>query len=377
MIPTPSDTTLAALHRAIAAEGDATRRAELRLLAARALRQLGAFQATREALETARAEAPEHPQIQRSLGLELFRMGQIAEGLTLYDQGRWQLESHTKYRRPFSAPYWKGEALKGRRLLLWAEQGIGDQIMQARILSGLLAEGAAITLEADPRLFPLLGPLAARITCVPQTVPASPALQNARFDWQSSLFSAWRFVENPTAAGQYLHADPVLTRRYRNAWAKMGPALNVGLSWHSRAEATGALRSITPEALAPLTARPNTQFHSLQYGQPDFTAFSQAFGAPLLSDPSVDPLASLTEQAAQIAALDLVITIDNATAHLAGALGVKTWLLLPKGSEWWWGTRLFETALYPSIRLFRASDFGQWGTALWRLAEEFRAYQTP
>ena len=376
MIPTPSDTTLAALHRAIAAEGDPIRRAELRLLAARALRQLGAFQATREALETARIEASDHSQIQRSLGLELFRTGQVTEGLTLYDQGRWQLESHGKYRRPFSAPYWKGEALKGRRLLLWAEQGIGDQIMQARILPRLLAEGAAITLEADPRLFPLLGPLAAQITCVPQTCPANTALQKAQFDWQSSLFSAWRFVETPTEGGQCLHADPALTGRYRSAWAKMGSALNVGLSWHSRAEATGALRSIPPEALAPLAARPDTRFHSLQYGQPDLTAFSQAFGAPLLSDPSVDPLASLTRQAAQIAALDLVITIDNATAHLAGALGVKTWLLLPKGSEWRWGTRLFETALYPSVRLFRASDFGQWGTALWRLAEEFRTYQT-
>ena len=105
MIPTPSDTTLAALHRAIAAEGDPIRRAQLRLLAARALRQLGAFQATREALETARIEASDHSQIQRSLGLELFRMGQVTEGLTLYDQGRWQLESHAKYRRPFSAPY--------------------------------------------------------------------------------------------------------------------------------------------------------------------------------------------------------------------------------------------------------------------------------
>ena len=118
MIPVPSDTTLTALHRAIAAEGDATRRAELLLLAARALRQLGAFQAARDALETARIEAPDHPHIQRSLGLELFRIGQVSEGLTLYDQGRWQLESHAKYRRPFSAPYWKGGTVKGRRLLL-------------------------------------------------------------------------------------------------------------------------------------------------------------------------------------------------------------------------------------------------------------------
>ena len=372
MIPAADDRTLAALSRLIADTADPLARAEARILAARALRQLGQFGHARAALETALTEAPDHPQVQRSLGLERFRAGDVAGGLALYDAGRWRLDSHARYRRPFAAPVWRGEALAGKRLLVWAEQGIGDQIMQARALAPLVAAGAQVTLEADPRLFPLLGTGRGRIACVAQTETPDPALLAGRFDYQTSMLSAWRYLPEPMAGAVCLTADPALVARYRAAWAAMGQARNIGLSWHSRNAVTGAARSLDPALLHPLGRMPGLRLHSLQYGAPDLAGIGRSIGAPVLADPAVDPLAALDRQAAQIAALDLVVTIDNATAHLAGALGVPVWVLLPKGSEWRWGTHPLRSPLYPTARLFRASDHGQWGGALWALFQALR-----
>ncbi len=377
MIPTPTDTTLASLARLIAGQKDPVARAEARILAARSLRQLGCFGHARAALEAALEDAPDNANVQRSLGLERFRAGDVAGGLSLYDAGRWRLDSHARFRRPFTAPYWAGESLRGKRALIWAEQGIGDQIMQARILPRLLEMGAQVTLEADPRLFALLGDLRPRLRCAPQLVPAHPKLVAERFDFQSSMFSAWRFVPDPMQGADWMTADAPRSAAYRAAWARMGRARNIGLSWASRNATSGAARTLDLALLQPLGDLPGLRFHSLQYGAVDLKAESARLGAPIIADGNVDPLQALDGQAAQIAALDLVITIDNATAHLAGSLGVPTWLLLPKGSEWRWGTHPTQTRLYPGMRLFRASDHGQWGGALWKLFQALKAWRVP
>lgn len=332
------------------------------------------FAAARRTLEDGLSNAPDNPQIQRSLGLELFRGGEIAKGLSLYDSGRWRLKSFDKYKRTYPFPFWQGQPVKGRRMLLWAEQGIGDQIMQMRTVPALLAQGAQITVEADPRLEPLLGGWGKQVKFVPQMVDLSKDLRNGAFDAQSSLLSAWRWLDGPLANGDCLSADPALRRAYRSAWDGLGPALNVGLSWRSGNAATGALRSIDLNELRPLTLRKGVRFHNLQYGETDPAAISQAFGAPLMTDPASDPLTDLTRQAAQIAELDLVITIDNATAHLAGALGKPVWILIPKASEWRWGSLAKPQKLYPGQRLFRASDSADWSAALWSLFDAFERW---
>ena len=351
-------------------DASAQDRSEIAILLARKLRAAGLFAEARQVLEDALRQMPNTPKLQRSLGLERFRDGDIVGGLALYDKGRWRLESFDKYRRPFPAPMWQGEPLAGKRLLVWAEQGIGDQAMQARVLGGLVGQGARITLESDIRLHPLLK-LRERIDCVQQFDTPAPELSQRDFDFQTSMLSAWRYVENPLSGAVALQADAGLARRYRSAWSGMGDKRNVGLSWFSKAAASGAERSIDPALLRPLTKMGAVRLHSLQYGKTDLKAISQAIGAPVLHDSQCDPLAELTRQAAQIAALDLVITIDNATAHLAGALGTPCWMLLPKASEWRWGTPERPLPLYPSVRLFQAGDTGDWSAALWAMFTAF------
>lgn len=375
IIPTPTDATLANLARLIADQTNPTARAKTRILAARSPRQLGCFGHARTALEAALQDAPGNPHVQRALGLEQFRAGDVTGGLTLHDAGRCRLDSHARYRRPFTALYWKGKDLRGKRLLVWAEQGIGDQILQARILPRLLDMGAQLVLEAHPRLFPFLSHLRGKMRLATRTVTPLPKLMAEPFDLQSSLFSAWRFVPDPMRDAAWITPDAARRERYRKTWAQMGPSCNIGLSWFSRNKATGAERSLDLALLQPLAAMPGRRCHSQHYGAVDLVAESARPGAALLAGEGIDPLQALDGQAAQIAALDLVITIDNATAHLAGSLGVPTWLLLPKGSEWRWGTHPTRAPLYPGLRLFRASDHGQWGGALWKLFSAMEAWR--
>ncbi|MGR3435798.1 MAG: hypothetical protein ACU0CO_13065 [Shimia sp.] len=362
---------IAALTRALVG-ATGTRRVECLVLLARRLRDCGLWARQRAALEQARALDPDHPSVQHAWGLLRLREGDWAEGLAAYDAGRWRLDSFETIRRPFAFPEWAGEDLAGRRMLLWAEQGIGDQVMQARAIDRLRAMGARLTVEADPRLFPLLRPGREDVAFVPQTVPVHPDLAGRDFDSHGSMLSAWAHLEAPTDGARCLTPDAGLRAAYGRAWAGMpggAERLNVGLSWRSRAGWRGAERSVDLPLLAPLTDNPALRFHALQYEAGDPTENARALGAPLYSDPQVDAMADLTRLAAQIAALDLVITIDNSTAHLAGALGVPCWVLVPRNCDWRWGTGGEKTALYPGMRLFRSDQVGSWASALLPLYE--------
>lgn len=355
----------------LATETAPVRRSEIRILMARTMRQRGMFAAARNVLREALEETPKNPLVERSLGLELFRAGEIRTGLELYDSGRWQLPSFEKYQRAYPFPTWAGEDPAGRHILLWAEQGIGDQIMQMRAVVALLKAGARVTVEADPRLEEFLTALSPDIAFLPQMVEMDEGIVASDIDFQISMLSAWRFLDDPLAHGDWIRADRRLTARYRAAWRKLGKGMNVGLSWQSSAATSGAVRSVPLEELRPLTLCRPACFHNLQYGEVDIAAAGRAFGAPLLTDPACDPLRDLRRQAAQIAALDLVITVDNATAHLAGALGKPVWILLPKESDWRWGSLAKPCRLYPGQRLFRANDADDWSAPLWALFEAF------
>ena len=199
-----------------------------------------------------------------------------------------------------------------------------------------------------------------------QTVTLPQDLVDGNFDYQGSLFSAWRWVELAQPQPAYLKPDPGMVQRFRKAWAEQGWKLNVGISWRSRSAASGSARTLSTDALAALVQNPAITFHSLQYGvdATEIAALSSSVGRPIYMDSGGDPLANLDRQAAQIAALDLVVSIDNATVHLAGAVGTTCWVMLPGGADWRWGPQGETTPLYESLRLFRSRQSGIWGPLL-------------
>lgn len=156
----------------------------------------------------------------------------------------------------------------------------------------------------------------------------------------------------------FLQADPAAIAAYRSRIAARAAGRPcIGLSWRSGNRQYGTLKSLTLHDLAPLLRRQDLCWVDLQYGDTaDERAGLEAQGLSLWRDPAVDPLGDLDAAAAQYAALDLVITISNTAAHLAGSLGCATWLLLPApghGLLWYWGLERSDSPVYPGLRCFR------------------------
>jgi ADP-heptose:LPS heptosyltransferase len=196
------------------------------------------------------------------------------------------------------------------------------------------------------------------------------------FDHQSSLLSAWRW----TALGEelnvvqkpYLQADRTLVRTFRDSWKQRGFKINVGISWQSAAKVRGPLKSVSPHLLKALVSNENVTFHCLQYDcdQQEINNLSREFGRRIEIDADTDLRNDIDRLAAQIRALNLVISIDNSTVHIAGAVGTPCWVMLPVSSDWRWGTSS-ETTLYSGMRLYRQKSSGKWSDVLTKVVLDF------
>jgi ADP-heptose:LPS heptosyltransferase len=150
-----------------------------------------------------------------------------------------------------------------------------------------------------------------------------------------------------------------------------GARLRVGIAWHTKADQAQG-RRIDLQQLEPLLRTPDVRFVSVQYGdhRAEIAALKERCGVDILADPSVDQMKDLDGFAAQLAALDLVVTIDNSAAHFAGALGVPCWVLLPSLPEWRWQLDRPDSIWWPSLRLYRQSRRGDWSGPVARLAAD-------
>jgi len=148
---------------------------------------------------------------------------------------------------------------------------------------------------------------------------------------------------------------------FRSRYAHPAGTLLIGLTWHTNNRKTGRQRSIDLSLLAPLFERSDIRWISLQYGDHEILQNQAATAhAPILIDRSVNQFSDIDLFAAKVAAMDLVITIDNSTAHMAGALGVPTWVLLPFVPDWRWLLARADSPWYPTLRLFRQPGRGDW-----------------
>jgi tetratricopeptide (TPR) repeat protein len=304
---------------------------------------------------------PGYAEARFSASLAQLSKGDFASGWRNYES-RWQSKEHDTPMRAYPQPLWTGEKLASGRLLIWGEQGVGDEIMFAGLIPDVVRTGNRCVLDCDARLKPLF---ARSFPGIDVVSGCSGELDIEAHLPSGSLPSLFRAAEAVFAAttSPYLIADPVHRDRFRTRYAD-GRRL-AGLAWHTRNRKTGRNRSIDLSLFGPLFARSDIAWVSLQYG--DHNALAEqaaAAGAPLLIDRSVDQFADLDIFAAQIAAMDLVVTIDNSTAHLAGALGVPVWLLLPFSPDWRWLQAREESHWYPSMRLFRQPQLGDWQSVL-------------
>jgi Flp pilus assembly protein TadD len=339
---------------------------------ARALIAQGRFEEALEPHRRATAIRPDSAQAHQHLGRMLLLLGHYEEGWPEYEW-RWLNPAAATIHRNLKAPRWHGEAVPKKSILLHCEQGFGDAIQFLRYVS-LVRERATperLILECPPGLERLLAFQGDPHVKIVSRRPGGE-LRLPAYYLHCPLLSlplTLGIFEPLPMAGPYLQADWLL----QNAWhERLGsPVFRIGLAWAGNPDhLQDHQRSIAFEKLQPLLGVENVRFYSLQVDRGSGRAM-----APLEKAGVVDLTGQITDfadTAALMMHLDLVISVDTAAAHLAGALGRKVWTLLPYVPDWRWGLEREETPWYPTMRLFRQPAVGDWEAVIRRVAEELR-----
>jgi len=355
------DEALASCDRALALQPDSVEALTNR---AGVLQELRRFDEALASYDRAAALAPDYAEAQINRALLLLLTGDFAQGWPAYE---WRRKLPSWVARGFAQGEWAGEDIAGKRLLLHAEQGFGDTIQFARYAALAAARGADVVLEVQPPLAPLLGGLFGVAVVAAGREPLPP------FDLHCPLLSLPRLFATTLATipgGVPYIAAPA---ERVAAWAPRLPAegLRVGLAWSGHpANTKDRERSIPFARLAPLIAVAGTRFVSLQKDvrATDAEDFQRGNVIDLR-----EQLRDFADTAAIIAQLDLVITVDTAVAHLAGAMGKPVWVLLPRIPDFRWLLDRATSPWYPSARLFRKGQADTWDAVIERIATELAA----
>lgn len=310
----------------------------------------------------------EHVAAHVNLGMQLLLGGQFAEGWQEYE---WRLRDHKYGGSAAGATRWDGSALDGRTILLDIDQGFGDAIQFLRYAPLVAARGGRVTVRCAPKLARLFGRTEGIQAVVGSDTPASGFDVHCPLPSLPLMFSTT--LENIPARVPYLHADADQAALWKGKLADHSTACKVGLVWASQSlQNTASARSISLIALAPLAGIPGVRFYSLQRDEAALQAKRPPAGMRL-EDLSGE-LRDFSDDAAVIANLDLVISVDTAVAHLAGAMGRPVWTLLKYAPDWRWLLLRDDSPWYPTMRLFRQEQQGDWQAPVAELSEALRLF---
>jgi len=297
---------------------------------------------------------PDNAQVIKNLGIVQLIRGQYPEGWRNYE-ARFKAEP---VKLTHEAEPWHPS--KEGPVFVNKEQGLGDQILHASMLYEL-APFVDTTWELDPKLLPLFQRSYPEVKF--HADPAPPADKAPYSTAIGSLGQFFRLSHASFPGSPYLLADFEKTAAYK---ARMVCPVNIGVSWASVGSLFSASKAVPLPAWAPVFAAGNYGFIDLQYGSSPL----DRIGFPLTAFDDVDAYNDLDSLASLIMACDIVITISNTTAHLAGALGKETWVLVPNGygKFWYWGDAGEKTPWYGSVKLFRQRRRETWAEVMERVA---------
>lgn len=304
-----------------------------------------------------------------NLSLALASMGELQDAFTEM-AWRWQWSGFPAPMRDFAAPAWRGEAIEGATILVHAEQGLGDAIQFVRYAALVRGRSARVIAEC-PRS---LAPLVEAANLADAVIRAGDALP--KFNVHAPFLDLPRIFETSLetipAQTPYLAVVETLGAQWRQKLEHLA-GLKVGLNWLGNPESpVERFRGLPLDGLGPLAAIPGVSWVVLQKGPggdamprpADFDFFESGEGP-------------LQDTAALIEALDLVITSDTAVAHLAGALGKPTWLLLHHAPDWRWMAEGNHSPWYPSLRLYRQKTPGDWAPVIEAAAADLARLARP
>lgn len=349
-----------------------------------ALEQVGRYSEAVTFYQKILEKDPNDAGVHNNLALVMLRLGEFELGWQHYEW-RWNIALRDQHQQ-FNIPRWSGQPLKGKTLLVWAEQGIGDHIMFSSMLSELSALGGKLYYEIYARLDSLFTRTFSNVEFLRREPDGETEHNGTRVfrqrwpqaDYQIPMGSLTRIFRNSRESfGEgtaYLRPDPTMLEEMRTRYRTLFPGKRlIGISWrggkalHTERQS----RRVGFEDLKRLSKLHNVQLIDLQYDstEQDRTVLRDA-GLKIYHDDTVDPTAIMEGQAAQICALDAVVSVDNTTVHLAGALGVPTYALIQLNPNWRWGMNEGQSLWYKSVQLFRNRELLNWQETLDRVVNK-------
>jgi tetratricopeptide (TPR) repeat protein len=320
------------------------------------------------AYRAAIASSPDYPEAHFGLSQILFLQGNLRAAWEEYEW-RWKLREYgwlQNLHGKFTQPRWTGERLDGRTILVYAEQGLGDTIQFVRFIPEVVKAGGRVVLAVHPPLLKLLSDIEDVTLVALDQRPLPP------FDVHSPLLSLPRVfgttLDTIPRRNPYLHADAELAARWR---ARIGTRrLKVGIIWAGNPTQTGdRLRSPHLAAMAPLFDVPGVDFICLQVGAARAEIEQRPLPANVLD--LGGEISDFADTAAIMSGLDLVITSCTAPLHLAGALGIPTWAVLPFAPHFFWLLDRTDSPWYPTLRLYRQDNpTSGWSRVVSRVADD-------
>ena len=306
------------------------------------------------AYAAAASRAPDYAEAHVNHAFCLLRAGEFAAGWDEYEW-RWRAEAFASSRRLLAMPEWDGAPLDGRAIFVWHEQGLGDTLQFARYLPLLVERGARVVAAVQSPLVRLLAASMPMVEVVDSKAPV------ATLDVHAPMLSLPRrfgtALSGVPARAPYLRAASLMTLPDAAA------PLKVGLAWAGAPEnPNDRFRSVSLRDLAPILAVPGAAFYSLQLGGRAEDLREVAARRPIVDLAS--RLIDFSDTAAAVAAVDLIVTVDTALAHLAGGLAKPVWTLIPTPADWRWLAGRDDSPWYPTMRLFRQPRPGDWKTPI-------------
>ena len=308
---------------------------------------------------------PEYKKANYNESFIRFLIGDFKSGWEMYESRLTEDEIPLRYH---PKKIWDGKYLDGT-LLVWGEQGLGDHIIFASMLTDLAKYAKDIIIEVDLRLENLLKRYFDKANLSNIKIANIKNKLTENFDKHIAIASLGKYLRNSrksfeTTPQQYLITSSDKEKEFKKKFFN-NDKFKIGISWKV-GNKKQHFRNVNLEKMLPILSNKNCDFINLQFGDfdNDLKYLKSKFGISVRSINEVDNYNSTDDLAALINCLDLVITIQNTTTHLAGALGKKTLLMLPKNARWHWFNDNKKSLWYPSIKIFRQEKIGDWDNVI-------------
>lgn len=324
------------------------------------------YEAAQECYMQALMLEPNNPSVHWNFSIFCLLMGAYEQGWQLYESGRHASHLPRGKRKQCPQPAWLGEeSIAGKRILLYAEQGLGDTLQFCRYAKLIAQLGATVILEVPKELCTIMQSLSAEI----EVIVADTDFTN--FDYHCSLMSLPFALKTTLATipdqSPYLFADNGKVKQYL---AKNSEKIRVGIAWSgSTSHKNDANRSIALEQLRPILNL-DADFHCVQkeIRESDLATLKTLPDLQLYTD----QLHDLSDTAALIESMDLIISVDTSVAHLAGALNKPVWILVPSNPDFRWLLTRDDSPWYPSAVLFRQTQMQHWDPVIFKISTELK-----